>query len=312
MNLFNKKDTHLKKLLILLGLTILFATNANAWFFFLFRFPGMGTSNPNEKCVTTSAQTGSIINSDGNQYLVTSVQGLSSRCSNQQYPVLVTVEPAAKQYVQQIQEHKASNVHFDFPDGWEKKELSNELLSSGGILHLINRTLDSVLIIKTIPRNEITDMKTFVYSKRNSDNGVYSDVKSGEITQVNIKGLNVWQFERTGKLDNASYTFLNSLFESKDEIIWVSAFTNSNNYQNNKKHFQSILHSISGVTPVAQMPVTPAPPLPTKTKQSAQEEKLIFSDDPTKKLETLKNLLDKGLIDKDDYNKKKNAILNNF
>ena len=301
----------IKKIILVVSLSLIFITSANAWFFFLFRFPGMGTSNPNEKCVTTSAQTGSIINSDGNQYLVTSVQGLSSRCSNQQYPVLVTVEPAAKQYVQQIQERKASNVHFDFPDGWEKKELSNELLSSGGILHLINRTLDSVLIIKTIPRNEITDIKTFVYSKRNSDNGVYSDVKSGEITQVNIKGLNVWQFERTGKLDNASYTFLNSLFESKDEIIWVSAFTNSNNYQNNKKHFQNILHSISGVTPIAQTPIIPPPPS-SKAKPSAQEEKLNLPDDPTKKLETLKSLLDKGLIDKEDYTKNKNKILSNF
>jgi hypothetical protein len=292
--------------------TLTFSNNANAWFFFLFRFPGMSTNNPNEKCVTTSAQTGSIINSDGNQYLVTSVQGLSSKCSNQQYPVLVTVEPAAKQYAQQIQEHKTSNVHFDFPDGWEKKELSNDLLSSGGILHLINRTLDSVLIIKTIPKSEINDIKTFVYSKKNSDNGVYSDVKSGEVTIANINGLNVWQFERTGKLDNVSYTFLNSLFESKDEIVWVSAFTSSNNYQNNKKHFQSILHSISGLTPVAQIPATPLSSLATKTKQSTQEDKLGSPDDPIKKLETLKSLLDKGLIDKDDYNKKKNSILNNF
>jgi len=277
------------------------STRANAWFFFFLPLGGGPTANPNEKCVTTAAQVGGLITIDNNNFLIKSIVGSSNKCTNSAYPILAVTEPATGDIAQ-----RASNVKLDFPDGWEQKPLTNQMKVGGGIAYLTNRTLDAGTMLYTADRKGVTDMESYVASKKNSLSGALENQATSDTVKFQVNGLSAWQYVRTGKLKNkVEVTYLNTFIDSTTEIILITQWTTTGNFPRIQDQLQQIIRTISGVTAKTVAP-------DSINIRSTNDKTSNSSEDVATKLQTLKNLLNKGLINKEDYEVKKAEVLRNM
>jgi len=180
---------------------------------------------------------------------------------------------------------------------------------AGGILYAINRTIDSGLLISSADKKTITNVETFVNTKKNINSSGLVDVTSTEIVKSQVNGLNSWQYLKMGKSKaGVPHTTYTTIIESVDEIVMINFWTTTKNYDNASPTFIKVTNSLSGLS--ATPNVQPIFPISTSTL-SATENRSSASE-TTSKLQLLKELFDKGLITKDDYDKKRQSLLNSM
>lgn len=274
-----------------------FCNFANAFFFFWFPSAGGGTTDPSMKCAGENVTVGQNIAVDGKQYVIKMVEGTSSKCTSSLLPTLVRVELIGD--VQQRQ----SSAKLELDTGWDQKPLTDTMKQAGGILYAINRTIDSGLLISTADKKSITNIETFVNTKRNTNSNGFLEVTATEIVKSQVNGLNSWQYLKMGKSKaGVPHTTYTTIIESVDEIVMINFWTTTKNYDNASPTFIKVTNSLSGLQPsLNAQPVAPVP-IAAETKSN--------TNDTTSKLQLLKDLFDKGLITKDDYDKKRQSLLN--
>jgi Short C-terminal domain len=279
---------------IVLLLLSLHCTSANAFFFFWFPTGG-STSDPNSKCASESASAGQNIVVDGKQYQIKSIEGTSSMCKTAQNPILVKVE-----LVGDVQQ-KTSNAKIELDDGWSQRSLNDIMKSGGGVLYTTNKTLDAGLLVSTADKQGVTDVETFVNSKKNS-NGNLTDVVTTPVQKISVNGVTAYQFQKTGKVKAGnSFTYLHTWFDASNALVLVNVWTTSQNFENVANKFQKIALSVTGLEPEKPTALNIAPAnTSTDTKSPTN---------PATRLKSLKELLDKGLITKEEFDAKKAAIL---
>jgi len=205
----------------------------------------------------------------------------------------------------------STKVKVSLPDGWAEAPLTDAMKAGRNVQHSLNRTTDSGLLLATVPRAGITDMATYSTTRGAAAASRLDGARQSQLTKQMINGIQTWQTEITG-ITRASalipdtsagmpITILQTIYEGRDEIIILNTWTSTANYQNQKAALQKIARSISGLDTLSSesIKVTRGPAL-----QSGQD----IGD----KLTSLKALLDKGLITKEDYEAKKQAILNSM
>jgi len=274
-----------------------FCNFANAFFFFWFPSSGGGTTDPNMKCAGENVTVGQNIAVDGKQYVIKVVEGTSSKCTSSLLPNLVRVELIGD--VQQRQ----SSAKLELDAGWDQKPLTDVMKTGGGVLYAVNRTIDSGLLISTTDKKPITNIETFINTKRNTNVGGLQEVTATEIVKSQVNGLNSWQYQKVGKSKSGtSFTYFYTWVESVDEIVLINLWTTTNNFANASPTFIKVVNSLSGLP--ATFNVQPVAPVPIAAETKSNP------NDTTSKLQLLKDLFDKGLITKDDYDKKRQSLLN--
>jgi len=319
------KFTYLIKLTLFCGCLVAF--NAHAWFFVWIptgKIADALSGAEGENCVSASAKVGDKTTlPNGAAGEIKSLSGTSSRCTNPALPIRALIVPILPQEV-------TSEAKIDIPDGWEQKAVADNLKIAGVILHLHNKTTDSALLLSVTKREGITDINSFVTSRKAALIGRLDNSNESPTITLSVNDLPAWRYEVTGNAKSGSkmaLKYMQTFYEGSNEIISVNIWTSLSNFDNQKNEFIKIANSLTGLSPpnLSKNEANPIPAIATTSSPSVPSKSIIPNsqsptlssvdlkkDDlpnPTKRLENLNDLFKKGLINQKEYDAKKAEIL---
>lgn len=296
--------------------------NAHAWFFFFIpgsvvsKISDSVTGSEGDNCVGQQAQVGDPIRlPNGAVMTVKSLSGTSARCSDPNLPIRALLElrtsvPASNTSVSTMVAAATTEARIDLPDGWEPGPLTDRLKANGAVLSTTNKTTGSGLLLGSYRRAGITDMATYAKTISAGIVNLLQDGAQSPMTPLTINGVSAWQIEISGKTtaripitiipEGTPVTFLLTIYEGSKEIVRLNSWTYTANFSNQKEELQRIANSLTGLA------------LPTTAQTKTESAPNPAQSDAASRLSVLKSLLDKELITKDDYETKKQAILNSM
>ena len=197
---------------------------------------------------------------------------------------------------------------FDFPAGWEKKDLTQSLLDNGGSLYLINNAVNGGSIIFSAKLSVVGSASGYIQARVAAMLSALDNSSAKEIIQSSIKGFSVTQVEITGNLKSGQkplLTYLLTFYETSEEVVLINIWSSANNFPAQKPEFLRIINTISGVSPPINAPAKSSPiTINIENGSSASE-----TPSSIYRLNNLNELLKKGLINQKDYDSKKSEIL---
>ena len=321
-----------RALILLMGTCISF--NAHAWFFFF--IPGSVTSSVSDAvtgaegkhCVGERVKVGDTIRlSNDSLMTVKSLSGTSARCVDPNFPIRALLESRnslspANASLSSIATVATSTARLDLPDEWKENSLTDRLKAGRNVLYSTNRTRDTGLLLATVSRAEIKDTATYAGTRSAYIATLFDDAVRSPVKPLTINGASAWQFEISGKTTarvpvpigpGAAVTVLQTVYEGSKEIMILNSWATTANYQDQKTELQRIANSLTGIAPdtVASTPPSTKQSL-TAPQGSTEDAANASNSDVVNRLTVLKSLLDRGLITKEDYETKKQAILNSM
>jgi hypothetical protein len=317
----------MKKILPLTFVLCMFASsNANAWFFFFLPLPG-SKSEPGDTCVAENRKVGDTIRSvNGNIATITVISGTSSRCKKPELPILATVDYSTSTTF-------SSKAGINLPDSYKAQALQQVQSFNGMLLYAKNNDVDSGVIIESVKRSVISDIPTYAKNLKTAKTKTLDDTEQSEIAELNINGMNAWQFETRGKLKNlfgTRYTYLTTVLEGDNEVIKMDVFAASSNYLAHSAELKQLAYSVTGIkaTPLETAasippPGTPPPAIapvpPAAAQTSAPPVTSAATVTPTgatpviepaaDRLRDLNKLYKEGVITQKEFEDKKKEIL---
>jgi len=258
------------------------STSANAFFFFF--LPGsvvskIGdaiTGSEGENCVSNSAKVGDTIRlENGATAKIKSLSGTSGRCTKPELPIRALLDvlsdpPVANSVV-------SSKASINLPDGWEAKTLTTAQKNAGVLFMAVNRTIDTGLMLASYKREGITDMLTYVTTKRGIQANLLNEPQIADIIETAVNGDKAWRFEVTGLLKTSSHmklTYQTTVIDvGSNEILTLNAWTGAANYDRQKQSMAELASAIGGFSK--------SPPSIAETPAPASADKVLVMSGPT-------------------------------
>jgi len=316
-------------------------TNANAFFFFFIPGSVVGkitdgiTGSEGENCVSSDAKVGGQIRlSNGEIKTVKSLSGTSTRCADAQFPIRALLESSNLPITPHV-----SSIGIDLPTGqggWVQRTTTALQKSQGTIFFGSQPSTDSWLLVGSNPRNTNLELGVFAREKLAHYEKVMSETKSSEISRTVINGIPVLQFTVSGYLKAAgtSITYSWTVFDLEKELLVVTTWTKTSNWETEKQSLIKIPELITGLpssnlktsnninqaaTPAPQIPAQETPSSVTAPSTAATSTAapstaaVVINETPiAKRLRELNDLLKSGLITQIEFEAKKKSILDSL
>ena len=228
----------------------------------------------------------------------------------------------------------SSKAGLNVPDGFVPSTVTDDQRFRGILFNAKRKDDDASISISTVKRNVINiDLPTYVSNIRKSKVGTFETIKSSEIEQTTINGLNAWRYETEVKSDNIFGTrvsMLNTILEGADEVVRVVVAIKSGDYDEKKAEFMQIANGIVGITAPRMneknQPTISNNQAPTEVGNSNSIESkhdvisnnttasslTVQTDTAPERLRQLNQLYKDGLIEKKEFDDKKKEILNSL
>lgn len=321
--LFSARVSNMRLVLsFMILLSTLVSTNANAWFFFF--LPGSVTGKiadsvtgaEGEHCVAQNAKIGDVIKlPNGGTATIKSLSGTTSRCTQPELPIRALLDFSTSSSF-------TSKAGINLPAFWEPKSLTEQQKLAGAILMAKNVTLssDTGLLIHTMKREIVPDMMAGVVRLRSQQASRLDEPQESEIEQISINGVRAWRFEVAGKTKGTfgnKFTYLTTVLEGDKEVVVANAWTPTILFEKQKEALKQLAKNITGIdapaSPVVAAPSTEPvdatpnaePVVATPSSNSLPTQ----SESAANKLRDLNALYKEGVINKKDYETKKQEIL---
>lgn len=318
------------------------SSNANAWFFFF--LPGSVTSkiadtvtgSEGDNCVGSTAKVGDIIGlPNGGTATIKSLSGTSSRCTQPERPIRALLDFSTPSFT--------SKAGINLPDEWKPTPLTDQQKFGGGLLMAKNSTVnDSGLYLGATKRKGAPDMMAVATNSRSALANTVAESQQSEIEQITVNGMRAWRYEVTGKtrgLFGSKYTYLTTIMEGDQEIVTVRAWTPADTFEKQKESLKQLAGNISGIEPppspivatpspepVVAIPMTVPdvasssnPPILVTPSTSPPAAPIVAtpssntlptqSENAASRLRELNALYKDGVINKNDFETKKQEIL---
>lgn len=320
---------------------------SQAWFFFFLPGSVTGaigdaiTGSEGANCVPEAAKVGDKIRMpNGGIGTIKSLSGTSIRCNDAAMPMralIVTNDPTANPEptvnpaaVASIVVPGVDKLTFDLPVGFDMKPITDAQKNISVVFYAINRTSDIGVLVIAEPHAGVTDLMSYAMTKRANQEGRLADTESSEITKMNINGRPAYRYEVSGSLKTAmKLTYTTTIIEGADQIILVNAWTGAANFIQRKSEMENLAERVNGIPPpvsqnlkptevkpqveaVTSPPVMPTVvpiPLISSDKPATASEKLTGQTSTAQKLKELNALYKDKLINKSDFEAKKQEIL---
>lgn len=212
-------------------------------------------------CVGASAKVGDTVRLPGNgRATVKSLSGTSIRCTNPELPIRAllaysdeaSVAPKSGQVVATPASPKPSPVvskaSFTFPDGWTNTPLTEQMIATGGVVYGINRTSDIGLLLSTTKRDGIGDLTEFAKARRAGQASRLTDAQQLPIKEVTVNGKRAVRFNVTGAgKSGLNLTYVVTVIEGATEIVMLSAWTSTGNFENQNGAMTLLADRVSGI-----------------------------------------------------------------
>jgi hypothetical protein len=312
------------KLTTLLFCAIFFSGNANAWKFYWTPAGAIseavaGTDGSN--CVSKGTQSGDIVSIGNRIMIVKSVSGVSPKCAGSDLSVgaLLEVSPSSSEFEKVL-------PSIDIPDGYKRNQISEqEKIKENLLLSTIDTVQDSGLNVFAINKSLVKiDSAQYASNALKVIEGVLEAPSATTIFSTAINGARVWQNQVSGVFIKGNYklpiSYLQTLYEGDSQFVLLRQWTGEKNfpalamgYENTAKTLKNLVKEKSKSSKESVSTATRLSPTLTPTANeilnNSSQPKNQSSVDTASKLETLKQLLDKGLITQKDYDLKKAQIL---
>ena len=285
---------------------------SHAWFFFFFPIPSFGSStssDPNEKCISEKARVGLLINFEGSVYRVKSIMGRSSKCTTDRLPILALTERIAI-------EPRAPQARLNLTEGWQEKPLTDALKQRNVIGFATNPTLDIGAQLSSADARFLVDFQAYVRHYYEASKPEMPDRVVSQLRSTNIAGLSAYQWETAGTVNGKQITYLNTYILGRLEVVCISTWTLTANFQKNKQAMVRITNSVQGIRGGYQPKQSLETSHSTGKKEITRTEaapaeiaKRPNGGGAVDKLQDLKKMFDGGLITADEYGAKKKQIL---
>ena len=203
-----------------------------------------------------------------------------------------------------------TKAKLDFPNGWEQRPLSDKLKAGGNVLYSESKARETGILLATVSRVGITDVATYAATRSAAVASALQDATRSPATTFMINGASAWQVEISGKTtpripiiaaERSPVTILQTVYAGNDEIVVLNSWAAASNYLSQKVELKEIANSLRGIRPVIMA-----------TQNSTKSASGSDQAEAAKRLAALKSLVDKNLITKDDYETKKQSILNSM
>ena len=306
----------MKKIIaLIICLSAFVSTNANAWFFFFLPGSVTGaisdavTGSEGSNCVGPNAKVGDNIRTPTGVMTVKSLSGTSSRCTQPEFPIRALLEPSNTANTPNANVTLAFNskAGIELPDGWEQRQLSDNLKKLGFFFHATNRTIDAGLTMAGMNRAGITDVMELAKSRKRALVAALEDGNATEFESITVKGMTALRFEASGKLRQSrqDYSYLVTLIDGGTELIEIKAYILTTGFQDHRNELAKIAYGITGL----EVPVTATATKEETTPPVVAEKTPNSSDTVATRLKELNNLYKDGLITEKDFESKKQEIL---
>ncbi len=136
---------------------------------------------------------------------------------------------------------------FKFPLGWVDNPISDNLKNSGSFLFKTNKTIDTGLLFTATNKNQITDVKIFTQTSKNTLEGVLDAPKSSEITQVIISDEKLIEFTVIGNLKTGSklqVKYLRMFLELENQIITITLWSGATNFDFHRTEYDTLMKNL--------------------------------------------------------------------
>jgi len=208
----------------------------------------------------------------------------------------------------------ASQVKITLSDEWTEERITPKMQYENVIFYAFNRSKDIGVAIAVFKRSESNDwQKTFLESRRQALKGMLDNIVETEPTYFNLGIARGLQTETTGNLKTGfkqRLTYLQSLIQGKDEVVFINFWVLADGYAKNKAEFLKIRETLTGFAlPSTSVNLPPSTPSATRATQTTNIAIPSGATDGAKRLIELKSLLDAGVINAQDYEIKKQIIL---
>jgi hypothetical protein len=133
------------------------------------------------------------------------------------------------------------------PPGFVMQPVPEKLKAAGAVLYANNRTLDIAVTVIPFRHEGITDLSAFALTKRANQSDWLKDVTSSEVTGLAVGGRNAARYRATGMYSNIKITYVSTLIEGHDQIVFVTAWTGAANAQQRMTVLEGLADTVSGI-----------------------------------------------------------------
>lgn len=204
-------------------------------------------------CVGPVAKVGDRIRlSDGSIGEIRSLSGTSTRCTQPEFPIRAQLGPLGNAATTQsiVPANKVSSLvqqkHVQrLPAGWVAQPVP-EAIRGKAEFYATNLTLEAALITTTVPRESISDFRTYASTRRALQISAVTDPVHSEITTLEINGKKAHRFSVSGKAEGHHFTFLITLVEGDKGIVVLNTWTLAANFEQHRESLERIPQSFAG------------------------------------------------------------------
>jgi hypothetical protein len=214
--------------------------------FIFIPIPGkVTTAKPGQLCVGADTAPGDIKKAmNGDVVTIKAVLGKSPFCKKAESPVLADTEYSASTF--------SANAGMNLPEGY-KAETLTEMQKFNGILLLAgNKSAGSFVKLQAIKREHVADLDTFVAQLKVNQSKAIKVTSQSDTETLLVNGLPARRFITAGgplKGFGPNVTYLETIMASADEVIGVSAWTRTSNFEKLGVEMKHMAESIVGINP---------------------------------------------------------------
>jgi hypothetical protein len=221
---------------------------------FFFVIPGSVTSSVSDavtgahgsNCVATTVKVGDRGRlPDGSIGVVKSLSGTSSRCTDPERPI--RAEIVADTALSQASSTYASKLHLNLPADWVSQPLTDKQKTNGWSWYAVNKNIDAGVLFRSATHRGITDMATYVETRRVETKPEATDVALSEVSRVEVSGHSAFRYTVTGTQANGQrFTVLVTFVEGSDEIAQINTWTLAANFDHQRNTMEQLPDKIAG------------------------------------------------------------------
>jgi hypothetical protein len=133
---------------------------------------------------------------------------------------------------------------FNFPPGWINSPIPENLKQGGVFLFKLNKTIDSGFIASVVSKNQITDIKKYAQTNKNTLESALDSPKSSEISELTLADVKVVEYTVIGNLKTANkmqLKYLKYYMQTENNYIAITFWSGVTNFDFHRTEYDSVV-----------------------------------------------------------------------
>ncbi len=141
-----------------------------------------------------------------------------------------------------------TSIRVDWPQGWLEQPLTQTMVNNGLIAYGADKTKDLASQVSVVSADGVYDMIAYASSRRANQLGRLKNSQGSEITTTTVNDRDAFRFEVSGQLESGTpISYLVTIIRGKTQIVYVTAWAVTPNYQPNKEALAEISTKVAGI-----------------------------------------------------------------